>query len=89
MAEGLGLKREIDQIARDKDGFILSGPDLNSGRDQKNGQFPDRDPFMLETSLPGVFVAGDVRHGSVKRVASAVGEGAMAVMLVHKYLSTV
>ena len=78
-----------DQIARDKDGFILSGPDLNSGRDQKNGQFPDRDPFMLETSLPGVFVAGDVRHGSVKRVASAVGEGAMAVMLVHKYLSTV
>jgi thioredoxin reductase (NADPH) len=78
-----------DQIARDKDGFILSGPDLNSGRDHKKGQFPDRDPFMLETSLPGVFVAGDVRHGSVKRVASAVGEGAMAVMLVHKYLRTV
>jgi thioredoxin reductase (NADPH) len=45
-----------------------------------------RAPFMLETSLPGVFVAGDVRHGSVKRVASAVGEGSMAVMYVHRYL---
>ena len=49
----------------------------------------DRTPFMLETSLPGVFVAGDVRHGSVKRVASAVGEGSMAVMYVHRYLNSV
>ncbi|RLD58759.1 MAG: hypothetical protein DRI97_02565 [Bacteroidetes bacterium] len=49
----------------------------------------NRNPYMLETSLPGVFVAGDVRHGSIKRVASAVGEGSMAVMFVHQYLSTV
>jgi len=78
-----------DQIARDKDGFILSGPDISNGRDHKKGHVSDREPLLLETSLPGVFVAGDVRHGSVKRVASAVGEGAMAVMLVHKFLRTV
>jgi thioredoxin reductase (NADPH) len=49
----------------------------------------ERDPFLLETSCPGIFAAGDVRHGSVKRVATAVGEGAMAVALVHQYLKTV
>ncbi|WP_414623755.1 NAD(P)/FAD-dependent oxidoreductase [Calothrix sp. CCY 0018] len=72
-------------IIRDKAGFLLTGSDL-----LKNG-CPDcwkldRDPFFLETSVPGSFAAGDVRHGSVKRVASAVGEGAMAVTFVHKYL---
>jgi thioredoxin reductase (NADPH) len=72
-----------------KHGFILSGPDtLGNGAVPRSGQ-QDRAPFMLETSLPGVFVAGDVRHGSVKRVASAVGEGSMAIMYVHRYLSSV
>ena len=78
-----------DMVARDKHGFILSGPDaLKSGAAAAHKQL-DRVPFLLETSLPGVFVAGDVRHGSVKRVASAVGEGSMAVMYVHRYLSYV
>jgi thioredoxin reductase (NADPH) len=78
-----------DIVARDNHGFILSGPEIPS----KNRIFTDsskeRLPFLLETSLPGVFVAGDVRHGSVKRVASAVGEGSMAVMYIHRYLSSV
>ncbi|MEE9133269.1 MAG: FAD-dependent oxidoreductase [Gemmatimonadota bacterium] len=78
-----------DMVARDKHGFILSGPDaLKNGAAAAHKQL-DRIPFLLETSLPGVFVAGDVRQGSVKRVASAVGEGSMAVMYVHRYLSCV
>ncbi|UCC74046.1 MAG: FAD-dependent oxidoreductase [Gemmatimonadota bacterium] len=77
-----------DTVARDPHGFILSGPEaLTNGA---AGPFAHlaRNPFLLETSLPGVFVAGDARHGSVKRVASAVGEGSMAVMYVHRYLSS-
>jgi thioredoxin reductase (NADPH) len=78
-----------DRVARDRHGFILSGPDvLKNGAAPPHGRV-ERAPFLLETSLPGVFVAGDVRHGSVKRVASAVGEGSMAVMYVHRYLSSV
>ena len=74
-------------ILRDDRGFILAGPDLLS-----EGKLPPewrekRDPFLLETSVPGVFVAGDVRHGSVKRVASAVGEGSIAVQFIHQYLA--
>jgi thioredoxin reductase (NADPH) len=74
------------EFLRDKNGFLLTGPDLLIG-----GQLPadwplDRQPYFLETSVPGVFAAGDVRGQSVKRVASAVGEGAMAVTLVHRYL---
>lgn len=73
-------------VARNRHGFILSGPDARrNGAAVAGGG--DRIPFLLETSLPGVFVAGDVRDGSVKRVASAVGEGSMAVMYVHQYLS--
>jgi len=70
-------------VARDDHGFILAGPDL------KNvcGWRLDRPPHHLETSVPGVFVAGDVRSQSAKRVAAAVGEGSMAVMLVHRYLA--
>jgi len=70
-------------VARDEHGFVLSGPDL------KNvvGWALDRPPHHLETSVPGVFVAGDVRAESAKRVAAAVGEGSMAVMLVHRYLA--
>ena len=68
-------------VARDEHGFILAGPDVRA-----DGWPLKRDPFLLETSVPGVFVAGDVRARSIKRVASAVGEGSMAVSLVHQYL---
>ncbi|MCW2931400.1 MAG: response regulator receiver modulated FAD-dependent pyridine nucleotide-disulfide oxidoreductase, partial [Actinomycetia bacterium] len=73
-----------DAIARDGHGFVLAGPDLAA--DRLAGWPLDRHPYHLETSVPGVFAAGDVRAESAKRVASAVGEGAMAVMLVHRYL---
>jgi thioredoxin reductase (NADPH) len=77
------------QIQRDARGFILSGPDLI-----KEGKRPaswplERDPALLETNVPGIFVVGDVRHGSVKRVASGVGEGAVAVQFIHQYLAKV
>ena len=65
---------------------MLTGPDLLVDGSGRRGWSLDRDPYHLETSVPGVFVAGDVRAESVKRVASAVGEGAMAVTLVHRYL---
>lgn len=76
-----------EQIMRDPHGFILSGPDL-----RLDGKLPlrwkeDRDPYLLESSMPGIFVAGDVRHGSVKRVASAVGEGSIAVQFMHQYIA--
>ncbi len=73
-------------VQRDEHGFVLAGPDLVTGGDRPKGWPLDRPPYHLETSVPGVFVAGDVRAESAKRVASAVGEGAMAVMLVHRYL---
>jgi thioredoxin reductase (NADPH) len=74
-------------LARDGNGFVLAGVDLMGQDGARPAGWPvDRDPFVLETSVPGVFVAGDVRATSVKRVASAVGEGAMAVTLVHRYL---
>jgi thioredoxin reductase len=76
-----------EAIARDQQGFILTGPDLPAGTGGRHWH-PARRPLPLETSLPGVFAAGDVRHGSVKRVASAVGEGAAAIPLVHSYLHT-
>ncbi len=71
---------------RDKRGFIVAGPDLVVDGKRPAGWPLDRDPYHLETSIPGVFVAGDVRADSVKRVASAVGEGAMAVRFVHEHL---
>jgi thioredoxin reductase (NADPH) len=73
-------------IARDRAGFVLTGPDLLVGGRRPAGWALDRDPYYLEGSVPGVFAAGDVRANSVKRVASAVGEGAMAIQLVHRYL---
>jgi thioredoxin reductase (NADPH) len=73
-------------VARDPRGFVLAGPDLLVEGRRPPGWSLDRDPYHLETSVPGVFAAGDVRADSVKRVASAVGEGAMAVTLVHRYL---
>ncbi|MGH9162749.1 MAG: FAD-dependent oxidoreductase [Vicinamibacteraceae bacterium] len=73
----------------DEKGFILTGPDLlRSGR-KPGGWTLDRDPFFFETSMPGVFAAGDVRAGSNRRVASAVGEGAAAIYTIHRYLETV
>jgi thioredoxin reductase (NADPH) len=74
-------------VTRDEAGYLVTGPDLLS-----NGHAPEqwplnRPPFYLETNVPGLFAAGDVRHGSVKRCASAVGEGAMAVTFVHRYLA--
>jgi thioredoxin reductase (NADPH) len=76
-----------ERVMRDPNGFVLSGRDM-----RVEGQLPrtwkeDREPYLLETSMPGVFVAGDVRHGSVKRAATAVGEGSMAVQLMHQYLA--
>jgi thioredoxin reductase (NADPH) len=75
-----------ESVLRDEHGFIFSGPDLLTEGRPPAGWTLERNPYHLETSVPGVFVAGDVRAESVKRVASAVGEGAMAVMLVHRYL---
>jgi thioredoxin reductase (NADPH) len=86
-----GTKWLPESILRDENGFVLAGPDLRA-----NGKISEswpevwkekRDPFLLETSVPGVFVAGDLRHGSVKRVASAVGEGSIAVQFAHQYLA--
>ena len=74
-------------VERDARGFVLSGPDLVLGGRRPRGWALDRDPYHLETNIPGVFVAGDVRADSLKRVASAVGEGAAAVALVHRYLA--
>ena len=73
-------------IIRDRSGYLVTGSDLLKDGHPPSGWTLDRDPFFLETSVPGSFAAGDVRHNSIKRVASAVGEGAMAVTLVHKYL---
>ncbi len=76
------------EVRRDQHGFLLCGPDLTLAAD--NGNWPlERAPFALETSVPGVFAAGDVRLDSMKRVASAVGEGAMSVHMIHRYLETV
>ena len=73
-------------VVRDAKGFVVAGPDLSAGGARPRGWNLDRPPYHLETSVPGVFVVGDARAESAKRVASAVGEGAMAVMLVHRYL---
>ncbi len=74
------LPAEIEQDAR---GFVLTGADIS----QSGAQRFNRTPFLLETSMPGVFAAGDIRHGSVKRVASAVGEGSIAIQLLHQYFA--
>ncbi len=74
-------------VLRDDKGFVLSGPDLRHEGKLPESWHEQREPFLLETSVPGVFVAGDVRHGSIKRVASAVGEGSIAVQFAHQYLA--
>ena len=75
-----------ERVQRDERGFVLTGPDLSD----EGLDWPlERAPFLLEVSIPGVFATGDVRHGSVKRVASAVGEGSISVQFVHRYLGEV
>ncbi|HBY58535.1 MAG TPA: fused response regulator/thioredoxin-disulfide reductase, partial [Solibacterales bacterium] len=74
-------------VERDAKGFILTGQDLLRGGKRPRGWSLQREPWLLETSMPGVFAVGDVRHGSVKRVASSVGEGSVAVQFVHQYLA--
>jgi len=76
-----------DIVERNRQGFILTGPELAA--DGKRPPGWDRDPYLMETSVPGVFAAGDARHGVVRRVASAVGQGSVVVSMVHQYLETV
>jgi len=78
-----------DLVERDKAGFIYTGQDLIRDGKRPRNWVLKRDPFIMETSVPGIFAAGDVRHGVIRRVASAVGQGAVAVSLIHKYLETV
>ncbi len=75
-------------VQRDEAGYLITGPDLSLNGKSTHKWPLDRSPYHLETNVPGLFAAGDVRHGSVKRCASAVGEGAMAVTFVHRYLAT-
>jgi thioredoxin reductase (NADPH) len=75
-------------IVRDEEGYLVTGPDLRKFSTPGETWKLNREPYYLETSMPGVFAAGDVRHGSIKRVASAVGEGAMAIAFVHRYLAS-
>jgi thioredoxin reductase (NADPH) len=76
-------------VERNERGFILTGPDLLKSGKKPRGWTLERDPSLLETNVPGVFAVGDVRYGSVKRVASGVGEGSVAIQFVHQYLSNV
>jgi len=76
-------------IERDSRGFIVTGPDLLHDGKPPKGWTLERDPGLLETNVPGIFAVGDVRHGSIKRVASGVGEGSVAIQFVHQYLSKV
>src|SRR4030081_2713639 len=75
-----------DLVERDERGFLLTGPDLIRDGERPKGWALDRDPFLLETNIPGIFAVGDVRHGSIKRVASGGGEGSIAIAFVHQYL---
>ena len=73
-------------IKRDVHGFILTGLDLQQDELKNQGWMPNRQPSLLETTIPGIFAAGDVRHGSIKRIAAGVGEGSTAIQLIHQYL---
>jgi len=82
-----GMLRE--QVALSSAGFVLTGPDLAADDAQSGSWTLKRDPYLMETSVPGIFAAGDVRHGVIRRVASAVGQGSTAISFVHEYLKTV
>jgi thioredoxin reductase (NADPH) len=84
---GEPTSERVDWVRRDGAGFVLTGPDVLADGGRGTWWKLERDPMFLESSTPGIFFAGDVRHGSIKRVASAVGEGAMAVQQVHRYLA--
>jgi thioredoxin reductase (NADPH) len=89
----IGAVAHTDMVAglveRNPQGFILTGADLFVDGKRPKNWFLQRDPYILETSVPGIFAAGDIRHAAIRRVASAVGQGAHAVSLVHQYLKTV
>ena len=88
MIGGIPVSERVEGwLRRDEDGFMVTGPDVLAAGDRDRWWPLERDPYLLEASQPGVFIAGDARHGSVKRVASAVGEAAIAVQLVHRYLA--
>jgi thioredoxin reductase (NADPH) len=79
-----------DLVERDERGYVITGPDLTrASNGRPRGWQVDRDPFLFETNVPGIFAVGDVRAGSGKRVAAAVGEGSGTVSMVHRYLQTV
>jgi thioredoxin reductase (NADPH) len=78
-----------DLVLRDSQGFVLTGRDVMADNRPPAGWTPARDPYLYETSVPGIFCAGDARHGSGKRVAAAVGEGSATVSMIHQYLQTV
>jgi thioredoxin reductase (NADPH) len=79
----------VGVVQQNHGGFVLTGPDLTRDGRRPTGWRLTRDPYLLETSVPGIFAAGDVRQGAVRRVASAVGEGAVVVSQVHQYLRSV
>jgi len=88
----IGADAETDwlpgEVIRDQNGYVCTGRDVMDLVAQRSAKWPlERDPFLLETSIPGIFAVGDVRHGSIKRVASGVGEGSMAIAFVHQYLA--
>ena len=76
-----------EEISRDEAGYVVTGKDFSHYGPPRRGWHMERLPLPMETSMPGVFAAGDVRYGAVKRVASAVGEGSIAIQTVHEYLS--
>ncbi len=78
-----------DLVELSKAGFILTGPDLYTNGERPKSWRLKRDPYLMETSVPGIFAAGDVRHGVIRRVASAVGQGSTTISFVHEYLKTV
>jgi thioredoxin reductase (NADPH) len=78
-----------DEVIRDERGYVCTGRDVRDLLEAHHRDWPnERDPYLLETSVPGIFAVGDVRHGSVKRVAAGVGEGSMAIAFVHTYLTS-
>ena len=89
----IGAKPRTEMVAglveTDEKGYVLTGPDLPRQERRPRGWTLERDPYLFETSVPGIFAAGDVRGGSSKRVAAAVGEGSTAITMIHRYLETV